>query len=174
MLDVYTDWLEAFIGGTPKVKEFNGNNLRYKLTGESEHYANYSINNQFGYNSALMDELDEANTLTIATHEAGHYWTITNKFKLIIVAQMLIATLLLLNCLLPIMLVGIISIIVAMLYRGKAEYDAENFVCKYLGYSMSFNTIMNISEKLNKFNIHFIKETLKELNINYENSNENK
>jgi len=169
MLDVYTDWVEAFIGVAPKVKEFNGNNLRYKLTGESEHYANYSINNQFGYNSALMDDLDEANTLTIATHEAGHYWTITKKFKLIIVAQMLIATLLLLNFLLLIMLVGIISIIV-MLYRRKAEYNAENFVCKYLGYDMSFNTIMTLSEKLNKFKIYYIKETLKEMNINYADS----
>ncbi len=178
MIKVYTEWIADFIGKEPSVWTFDGNKLRYRLNSMNRAYANYHPPSKiFGYNKVLMDPLDEANVMTIAVHEAGHYWTIPDrKIDLYFLTMGVMTLLALFNLILISGLIGLVSLTYINWYMKEAEDWAEAFVRDTIGAGMSLNTMMllvfdsGVKPVMSKDLAKQIKNSLEELEIKYEDS----
>jgi len=177
MIEVYTGWLTDFVGQEPNVWAFDGNRLRYRFSNIRWSYANYHpASKMFGYNNVLMDSLDEADVITIAAHEAGHYWTIPDrKVNLYFLALGLICITIPFNVMILGIIFGLITLFYMDRYMKEAEDLAEAFVRNTIGAGMSLNTSMLMifdssrEPVISKIVAKEIKDSLEELGIEYEN-----
>jgi hypothetical protein len=169
----FEDTINDFVGKDSTIKRFDGNRLRYRLRGMKNVYAYYqSQNKSFGYNDSRMKDVDEANIINIAIHEAGHYWTIDRNLLLAGHSVMLYSVLLIMVGFTYLALLIIcLSQLAVFKFARDAEIMAEDFVRETIGPGLTLNGMMFLifdvddGPKISSRIAEEIKKSIKELEI---------